>query len=192
MPEEETSTTENEEETTTSQEEEETEETTEANESEETAFDEDKAKAKIAKANREAANLRKRLKELEPKAKKADELENEKKSESERLTEAKTKLEREASEAKQDAMRMRVALKKGLSETQAKRLVGETEEDLEADADELLDSFKPKEDDETQEDESTKKKPSRPRERLKPGTAPSAEPDETDPAKLAAAVSRDY
>jgi predicted RNase H-like nuclease (RuvC/YqgF family) len=40
-----------------------------------------------------------------------------------------------------EVLRLRVALKKGLSETQAKRLVGKTEEELEADADDLLASF---------------------------------------------------
>lgn len=174
-------------------------ETTEVEQTEENSeekdqeqFDEERAKSDLSKKNRENANLRARLKELKPLADKAKELEDAQKSESEKLTEAKTSAEKKALEAGQEAMRLRVALKKGLTETQAKRLVGESEEELEQDADELLDSFKPKEDDETLEDESTKPKPSRPRERLKSGTAPSAEPDETDPAKLAAAVSRDY
>ncbi len=170
-------------------------ESTEANSEEKDGneqFDEARAKADLSKKNRENANLRARLKELKPLAEKAKELEDAQKSESEKLTEAKTSAEKKALEAGQEAMRLRVALKKGLTETQAKRLVGETEEELEADADGLLESFKPKEDDETQEDESTETKRSRPRERLKSGTAPSAEPDETDPAKLAAAVSRDY
>jgi hypothetical protein len=151
-------------------------------------FDADKAKAKIKKANNEAANLRKRLKELEPLAKKAKELEDEQKSESEKLTEAKSTAEKQAAEAAQEAARLRVALKKGLTETQAKRLVGDSEEELETDADELLASFKPAEE-EKESQEDTRR---RPKEKLRPGAAPSAEADETDPTKLAAAVSRDY
>lgn len=41
-----------------------------------------------------------------------------------------------------DLARARVALKKGLSESQAKRLVGSTEEEMETDAEELLKTFK--------------------------------------------------
>lgn len=49
------------------------------------AFDAKRAEAKIRKANNEAANLRKRLKELEPLAAKAKELEDSQKTEAERL-----------------------------------------------------------------------------------------------------------
>lgn len=52
---------------------------------EEKPFDRKQAEAKIRKANSEAANLRKRLKELEPLARKAKEFEDAKKSEAERL-----------------------------------------------------------------------------------------------------------
>ena len=50
-------------------------------------FDRKQAEAKIRKANSEAANLRKRLKELEPLARKAKEFEDAQKSEQERLNE---------------------------------------------------------------------------------------------------------
>lgn len=40
-----------------------------------------------------------------------------------------------------ETLKLRVALRKGLSEVQAKRLVGTTEDELEADADELVESF---------------------------------------------------
>lgn len=49
--------------------------------------------------------------------------------------------EDKASKAEARAARLSVALDKGLSETQAKRLIGETKEELEADAEELLNSF---------------------------------------------------
>ncbi|MGW7617422.1 hypothetical protein ACWGLG_16450 [Streptomyces antimycoticus] len=54
---------------------------------EEKPFDRKQAEAKIRKANNEAANLRKRLKELEPLARKAKEFEDAQKTETERLTE---------------------------------------------------------------------------------------------------------
>ncbi|MDX2837990.1 hypothetical protein PV377_03050 [Streptomyces ipomoeae] len=52
---------------------------------EEKPFDRKQAEAKIRKANSEAANLRKRLKELEPLARKAKEFEDAQKSEQERV-----------------------------------------------------------------------------------------------------------
>jgi len=54
------------------------------NEPDETALDE-KAKAALAKVRREAANLRQRLKELEPKAAKLKEIEDKDKTESQKL-----------------------------------------------------------------------------------------------------------
>ena len=56
-----------------------------AAESEEKPFDRKQAEAKIRKANSEAANLRKRLKELEPKAAELQRIKDAEKSESERL-----------------------------------------------------------------------------------------------------------
>lgn len=65
-------------------------------------------------------------------------------SEAERLKReletVKADVEQARREAK-DNLRLRVALRKGLTEVQAKRLIGDSEEDLEADADELLESF---------------------------------------------------
>jgi len=53
---------------------------------EETPFDRKQAEAKIRKANSEAQNLRKRLKELEPKAAELQRLKDAEKSDTERLT----------------------------------------------------------------------------------------------------------
>lgn len=47
-------------------------------------------------------------------------------------------IERQAKESEERAMRAEVANAKGLTPTQAKRLIGGTREELEADADELL------------------------------------------------------
>ncbi len=109
------------------------------------------------------------------------------KTEQERATERAAEAERLASSATLEAARLRVALKKGLTELQAKRLVGETEEELEQDADDLLASFQTEDD--RQEPDPLRP---RPRERLRPGAAPSAEPEVTDPAKLADLVPRRY
>jgi len=54
------------------------------------------------------------------------------------LEERVAQIERTAREASERAMRAEVANAKGLTPTQAKRLVGSTREELEADADELL------------------------------------------------------
>jgi cell division septum initiation protein DivIVA len=121
-------------------------------------------------------------------AKKLQELEDKDKSESDRLTDRVTIAEKKAADAEREAARLRVGLRKGLTETQAKRLVGETEEELEADAKELLASFQPPAND---EGKGKGDMPSgRPKERVRSGAAPNEEPDETDPAKLAAKVPR--
>lgn len=151
-------------------------------------FDRKKAEAKISKVNSEAANLRKRLKELEPLAKKAKELEDEQKSESEKSTEARTKAEKAAADATQEAARLRVALNKGLTEVQAKRLIGETQEELEADADELLASFQKEEDGSSGKESQEGKKSETPKGGERTGATGDTDGEETDPRKLAAGL----
>lgn len=157
-------------------------------------FDEERAKAKIAKANQEAASLRKRAKEAEDKANaleaRLNELEGKDKSEIEKLTAKLAEYERKAQEAEQRALRAEVAASKGLTPAQAKRLVGSTLEELEADADELLESFKPQEG----SDDGGNPPPTsgRPAENLRGGTDPTQEPEITDPAKLAEQVPRGF
>lgn len=112
------------------------------------------------------------------------EIEDSKKTETEKLTEAKAAADKAAASAQGELARLRVAMRKGLTEAQAKRLVGETEEELEADADELLASFGHK------DAGGDAGKPTRPKERLRSGAAPEEEPDETDPRKLADMVPR--
>lgn len=115
---------------------------------EDQAFDEQRAKEKINKANQEAANLRKRLKEAEAKAKKYDEHEEATKSEQQKAADAIAQATKKAEAAEARALRLEVAAEHGLSPAQAKRLVGDTREELEADAEELLGSFKPNESEE--------------------------------------------
>lgn len=148
-------------------------------------FDAERAKRELNKKNNEAANLRKRLKELEPLAAKAKELEDASKTESERLSERATSAEAKASKAEAEAMRLRVALSKGLTLSQVKRLQGTTEEELEADADEYLEELGAKKED------PPPRVPGKPRESLRGGGKPDDEPEETDPRKLAAAIRRD-
>lgn len=131
-----------------------------------------KLKAALKKANKEAEQFRLKAKELEDRDK----------TDAERLAETNRTLEERARKAEIDLCRYRVAMRKGLTETQARRLVGESEEDLEADADELLEAFTTRNGDQPAS--------GRPREKLRPGAVPDAEPQETDPAKLAEMVPR--
>lgn len=128
--------------------------------------------AALKKANREAEDGRKKLKEFEDRDK----------SESDKLADRIAAAEKRAGEAEARALRLEVAAAKGLTPTQAKRLVGATQEELEADADELLLSF-------PAATPATPPPPPPPggkaREELKPaGSNPDAPVDETDVKKL--------
>ena len=83
-----------------------------------------------AKANAEAAA-------------KLQQFEDRDKTEAQRLTERAEAAEKRAAEIEGRAIRLEVAAEKGLTPAQAQRLVGETREQLEADADALLEMFKP-------------------------------------------------
>lgn len=130
-------------------------------------FDADRYKAKISKANREAENLRKRLKEYEDRDK----------SDTEKLTEDRDTHKSRADKAEAELARYRVAAAKGLTPGQAKRLVGTTEEELSADADELL------------ADLGGKPASGKPAERLRGGSVSVDEPAE-DIAKIVADIPR--
>jgi hypothetical protein len=127
------------------------------------------------KARRDAE---KQLKDIQDKLK---ELEDKDKSEVEKLRGDVEKLTKDRDDSAAKALRLEVGVAKGLTPAQARRLVGGTKEELESDADSLLDDFKPAED---------KPSGSRPKERLRPGSVPDAEPEETDPRKLAEALPR--
>lgn len=90
-------------------------------------------KRALNKANKEAEALRLKLKEFEDRDK----------TELERLTERAEAAERAAAATEVKALRLEVAAEQGLTPAQAKRLVGESREELEADAKELLATFKP-------------------------------------------------
>lgn len=124
-----------------------------------------------------ARDEKKRADELEARIR---EIEDRDKSEGERLTEKLTAAEQRAQDAEQRAMRLEVAAAKGLTSAQAKRLVGSTVEELEADADEILDAFKPAD---------AERPPGRPAENLRPGSVPDAEPSE-DIRKIVDSIDR--
>lgn len=90
-------------------------------------------------------------KDLQAKAAKFDELDQASKSEQERLTERLTAAETRAAELEQRSIRLEVASENGLTPAQAKRLVGATREELEADAKELLATFKPASDESSED-----------------------------------------
>ena len=98
------------------------------------------------------------------------EIEDRDKSDSEKLTDKLTAAEQRASQAEREAMRLQVAYAKGLTPAQAKRLVGDTIDDLEADADEIIEAFTPATDEQTP---APKRRPSE----LVPGAVPGAEPE---------------
>lgn len=133
-------------------------------------FDAERAKAKIAKTNQEAKSLRARLKELEPLAKQAQEAADARKTADERAAERITAAEQRAADAETRALRLEVAAEKGLTPAQARRLVGSTREELEADAADLLESFPA-----ASALEATPPN-GRPKERMRPGAVPSAAP----------------
>lgn len=76
-------------------------------------------------------------------AEKLQQFEESQKTEAQKLADQTKAAEERASAAEQRALRLEIAAEKGLTPAQAKRLVGETRDELEADATELLDTFKP-------------------------------------------------
>lgn len=118
--------------------------------------------------------------ELRKSAKRLKEIEEANKSELDKAKDGQTAAERRAIDAETKLLRLEVAAEKGLSPTQAKRLMGATREELEADADELLEAFRA-------EGGDGRTKPAT---GLRSRAVPGAEPEENDPTKLAAMVSR--
>lgn len=130
----------------------------------------------------EARKWEKRAKENSDAAARLKEIEDAKKTESQRLTEDRDthKTRAEAAEAK--LMRLEVGLDKGLTPAQAKRLVGNTREELEADAEDLLATFGG-----AKKDASGVK--SRPQPNLRGGNEPDEDP-EPDISKIVAQIPR--
>lgn len=109
----------------------------------------DAGKKALDAERREKRAAEKRAAELEARLK---EIEDRDKTESARAIERAEVAEKAAAVAEARALRLEVASEKGLTPAQAKRLVGESREELEADAQELLDTFKPAPADESRDD----------------------------------------
>lgn len=124
--------------------------------------------------------------DLKAKAAQFDELEQSKKDETTKANEKATAAEERANRAEAEKLRLQVALDKGLTAAQAKRLTGSTLEELEADAAELVELFGANNGTKNDAKDVTGK----PVADLKGGGDPTEEPEETDPSKLAALVPR--
>jgi DNA repair exonuclease SbcCD ATPase subunit len=96
--------------------------------------DPEKARAEIDKLRKEAAGWRTKVRELEPQARKAQEADEATKSEIQKALDRLAEAEQRAQAATFEAARLRAASAHGLTEAQAKRLVGSTPEELDADA----------------------------------------------------------
>jgi hypothetical protein len=126
-------------------------------------------------------------------AKRLAEVEDADKSEIQRAADKAAAAEARATAAEHRADRLEVAAAKGLSPSLAARLVGQTREELEADADELLKVVRPATGDtpkDSKQEANGAADRGRPREALRSGTAPQVEPEENDPDKLAALIPR--
>jgi hypothetical protein len=153
-------------------------------------FKPEKAWNLIKRLRKDKDKLKTRAEEAEGKVKKH---EDENKTEAERKEAAQKEAETKAEKAELKAARLQVALDKGLTKSQAKRLVGSNEEELAADADELLaDLGGGKNDDEDDDDDGDQGSRAGRRPAERPGAAPKAKPEENDPAKLAAEVPRGF
>lgn len=114
-------------------------------------------------------------------------------SDGEKLADRVTAAEKRADEADARSLRLEVAHAKGLTPVQSKRLVGDTKEELERDADEILEAFGGKPAGEADDGKEAKDGPPspRPKPNLSGGSDPAgSEPDETDPRKLASMIPR--
>lgn len=118
------------------------------------------------------------------------EIEDKNKSESQRMAEAVEDAKSKASKAEQNFLKLQTALDRApegatLKQIQAvaKRLSGDDQDELDADADELFALFAPA---------SEKGKPpaGKPKERLRGGGDPNDEPEEMNPRKLADLIGR--
>lgn len=95
----------------------------------------------VAKLRAEAAKYRTEAKANAEAAGRLATIEQSQKSDQERAAEAQQQATTRAVDAEARALRLEVAFEKGLTPAQAKRLVGSSREELEADADEIIVEF---------------------------------------------------
>lgn len=139
-------------------------------------------KAKLDKANREARNLRARLKEVDPIVAAAKEAEEAQKSELQRISERAQQYEQELTALKRERLVTDIASEAGLPKKLWRRVAGDSEEDIRADIEDLMDGL-PKD---------VVSLSQKPRENLRGGSIPDEPVVETDPKKIVASIPRTY
>lgn len=150
----------------------------------------DKGRNAIDAMKRERNAALKRAAEAEKKNK---DYEDRNKTESERLSEAAESARSRADKAEVSLRKMQTAFDRAPEHATpkqiravAKRISGDSEEEMEADADELFEMLAP-----AKSSEEERRKPAgKPRESLKGGGDPEDEPEESDPRKLAELIGR--
>lgn len=163
-----------------------------------TKSEEDGDESKLGDAGKRALDAMKREKNAAKKQTadllaKLKQYEDKDKTETQRLQEAAEESKSRAAKAESGAKKLQLALDRapeGASlahiKAVAKRISGDTDEDLEADCDELFALLAP-----PKETTTTKKEPpGKPKERLSGGGDPDDEPEEMDPRKLADSIGR--
>lgn len=128
--------------------------------------------------------------ELKAKADKFDALEAENKSEAEKANEKTAAAEKRAAEADLRAARLEVAVEKKLSPAQAKRLVGNSKEELEADADAAIEDGTFKVDGGSGADPPKPPPTNKPKPDLKTGSDPTGDDADPDTKDLVDAIPR--
>lgn len=148
----------------------------------------DAGKRALDAMKRERNAARKELQGLQEKLKS---YEDKDKSETQRLQESLEEAKARAAKAEAGSKKLQTAIDRapeGATMTQiravAKRLSGDTDEELEADADELFELVA------GAKEPAKKTVPTKPKEKLSGGGDPDEEPDETDPRKLADLIGR--
>jgi Sec-independent protein translocase protein TatA len=137
----------------------------------------------IRESKRKAAARATELEAELAKYRKADkDKEDASKSEQQKAEERAAALSSRADAAELTLLKVDVGLDKGLTKAQSLRLVGKTKEELEADADDLLETFGAT--------AATAAPNRRPVPKLRGGATPQNEPDVTDPKALAALIKR--
>lgn len=126
-----------------------------------------------------------RAKENADAAQKLAALEEADKTELQKAADKAAEAEKRAEAAEARTLRLEVASEKGLTAAMARRLAGTTREELEADADELLTSFKPAEG-------NGDKPPGKPTESLKGGGDPTGNEPEPDMRQIVADIPRGF
>jgi len=140
-----------------------------------TQADFDKMQAALKKANDEAARYRHEAKANADAATKIAEIEEAGKSETQKLTDRASRSEARVAELELELARERVARRHNLTDAQVTRLLGSNEEELEADALVLLETFQVRQEEEQEEEETNghRQAPTTPRPTLKSGKVPS-------------------